>query len=90
MAVEEVFREAFTSLEVNDDFSEAVLRMRDGSQLCFCHRVGQRWAKAVGAGLADQMLPLIALFRLNARHLDVGFHDGSRWEARFGDSRQAR
>jgi hypothetical protein len=29
------------------------------------------------------VLPLIALFRLNAKHLDLRFHDGSRWEARF-------
>jgi hypothetical protein len=93
MTAEEIFRGSFVSLEVNADFTEAVLRMRDGSRLCFCHRVGQRWAKAVavgGADLAGQLLPLIALFRLNAWHLDVQFHDGSRWEARFGDSGQAR
>jgi len=93
MTAEEVFRGSFVSLEVNADFSEAVLRMRDGSRLCFCHRVGQRWAKAVAAGgadLAGQLLPLIALFRLNARHLDVQFQDGSRWEARFGGPGQAR
>ena len=64
--------------------------MADGSRLCFCHRVGERWAKALPAaasgerpGLADQVLQRIALFRLNAKHLDVQFHDGSRWEARF-------
>ena len=59
--------------------------MRDDSRLCFCHRVGERRAKAEGAegGLAGRMLPLIALFRLNARHLDVQFGDGTRWEMRF-------
>jgi hypothetical protein len=93
MTAEEVFRGSFVSLEVNADFTEAVLRMRDGSRLSFCHRVGQRWAKAAAAGEADLaglLLPLIALFRLNARHLDVQFHDGCRWEARFSDSGQAR
>jgi hypothetical protein len=93
MTAEEVFRGSFVSVEVNGDFTEAVLTMHDGSRLCFCHRVGERWARSVGAGknageggLAGQMLPLIATFRLNARHLDVRFHDGGRWEARFGDS----
>src|SRR5262245_41577123 len=90
VTAEEVLRGAFASLEVNGDFSVAALAMKDGSRLCFCHRVGERWAKAVGAGeakdnpgLAGRVLPLIALFRLNAKHLDVRFHDGSRWEARF-------
>jgi hypothetical protein len=93
MTAEEVLRGSFASLEVNGDFTEAVLAMRDRTRLCFCHRVGERWAKAVGAadagedaGLAGQVLPLIALFRLNAKHLDVQFNDGSRWEARFRDS----
>jgi hypothetical protein len=89
----DVFRESFVSLEVNGEFTEAVVGMRDGSRLCFCHRVGERWAKAVGDGeaaLAGRVLPLIALFRLNARHLDVHFHDGSRWEAPFGDPGKAR
>jgi hypothetical protein len=87
----ELLRQSFVSLEVNGDFSEAALRMSDGSRLCFCHRVGERWAKAVsaaetqnGPGLADQVLERIALFRLNAKHLDVQFQDGSRWEARLG------
>jgi hypothetical protein len=86
MTAEEAFRGSFVSLEVNEDFSEAVLSMRDGSRLCFCHRVGERWARAMGpgeGGLAGQMLTLIALFRLNAKHLDLQFHDGSHWEARF-------
>ena len=83
-------RSAFVSVEVNGDFSEAVLVMRDGSRLCFCHRVGERWAKAedaAGSGeegtLAGAVLAGMALFRLNAKHLDIQFVDGSRWEARF-------
>lgn len=89
MGAEELLRESFVSVEVNEEFSEAVLLMRDGSRLCFCHRVGERWAKAVNAagasdaGLAGRVLPLIALFRLNAKHLDVQFADGIRWEAQF-------
>ncbi len=90
MTHEDLLRRAFVALEVNDDFSEAVLRMQDGSRLCFCHRVGERWAKAAGADPANdaataagEVLALIRLFRLNGKHLDIQFADGSRWEARF-------
>ena len=91
MTAGEVLRGAFVSLEVSEDFSEAVLLLRDGSRLRFRHRVGERWVKAVDvpeAGgettFAVQVLSLIGLFRLNAKHLDVQFQDGSRWEERFG------
>ena len=97
MTAGEVLRGAFVSLDVNEDFSEAVLLLRDGSRLCFRHRVGERWAKAVGAaeavdegGLAGRVLALIGMFRLNAKHLDVQFQDGSCWEARFGGWKQVR
>ena len=83
----ELLRTSLVALEVNEEFTEAVLRMHDGSRLCFCHRVGERWAQAVspdGAPLADAVLCRIALFRLNARHLDLHFADDSRWESPFG------
>ena len=90
MSGEELLRTSFAAVEVNSDFSEAVVTMRDGSRLCFCHRVGERWAKAVGPagaesepGLAGQVLAGIALFRLNAKHLEVTFSDGGRWEKRY-------
>jgi hypothetical protein len=89
MSQDESLRQAFLTLEVNETFTEAVLVLRDRSRLCFCHRVGERWARAEGpdgagaAGLAGQVLAGMALFRLNAKHLDVQFADGSRWEARF-------
>jgi hypothetical protein len=83
-------RTAVVSLETNTDFSEAVLLLRDNSRLCFCHRVGQRWAKAVGpsgaetdGGLAEVVLADIALFRLNGKHLEIQFEDGSCWEKPF-------
>jgi hypothetical protein len=93
MSAVDLLRSSFVSLEVSADFSEAVLSMRDESRLSFCHRVGERWAKADGSGddtLAGRVLARIALFRLNARHLDVQLDDGSRWEAPFGDARKAR
>ena len=97
MTAGEVLRGAFVSLEVNEEFSEAVLLLRDGSRLCFRHRVGERWVRAIdvpeaagGNTFAGQVLSLIGLFRLNAKHLDVRFQDGSCWEARFGGWKQAR
>jgi hypothetical protein len=77
-------RDGLASVEVNDTFSEAVVVMSDGSRLCFCHRVGERWASADGGGRAADVLAMIQLFRLNGKHLDIAFEDGSRWEARFG------
>ncbi len=87
MTAAEQLKEAVTSAQVNEDFTEAVLRLSDGSRLCFCHRVDQRWAKAVGpegaesqAGLAGEILSSIQQFRLNAKHLDIFFQDASRWD----------
>jgi hypothetical protein len=86
----EQLRDAFLSLEVNSTYSEAVLLLSDQTRLCFCHKVGERWAKSVGpvhaeqdAGRAGEILASIALFRLNAKHLDIQFSDGSRWERKF-------
>ena len=83
MTTEELLRGAFVGLEVNDDFSEAVLCLADGGRLRFCHRVGERWAKAEGP-VAEQVLAAVVGFRLNGKHLDIRFTDGSRWEAWFG------
>jgi len=97
MTAEEFLRESFVALEVDGQHTEAVLEMRDGSRLHFRHRVGERraWVVQAGgsegdAGLAGQVLARIALFRLNARHLDIQLADGSRWEARFGDAGTVR
>ena len=91
MTGEQWLRDSLQGYDVNNDFTEAVLSLRDQTRLSFCHRVGERWAKAVGPGGADaqasmagQVLARIKLFRLNAKHLDVQFADGSRWEAAFG------
>jgi hypothetical protein len=78
----EMLQQAFASLEVDSAHTEAVLLLRDGSRLCFCHRVGERWAKA-GGPTAEQVLARMALFRLNAKHLVVQFDDGSEWEERL-------
>jgi hypothetical protein len=90
MSGAELLRQALSGVEVNPEFTEAVLTLTDGSRLVFRHRVGERWARAVGPdggerelGGAGEVLALIARFRLNAKHLEVEFSGGDRWEARF-------
>ena len=87
MTSAETLRRGLVAVEANDQFSEAVLRLDDRTRLCFCHRVDERWAKAVGAeqsesegGLAEVLLAGIQMFRLNSKHLDIQFEDGSRWD----------
>ena len=84
---EETLRRALWTVEADEIFTEAVMRFHDNSRLCFCHRVGERWAKAVGpegredeAGQAGELLSEMTMFRLNAKHLDIQFADGSRWD----------
>jgi hypothetical protein len=80
-------RTSFTSIEVNGTFTEAVVTLTDGSRLCFRHRVDERSVQCQSggssAGIAGDLLPAIATFRLNAKHLDIRFADGSTWEAAF-------
>jgi len=87
MSDAEALQDALQSAEVNEEVTEAVLQLKDESRLGFCHRVNERWAKAVGpvgaeseAGLAGEILSAIQQFRLNAKHLDILFQDGSRWD----------
>ena len=75
----------FVSIETNGLFTEAVINLRDNSRLCFCHRVDERWTKAFGRdddseGFSHELLRAIETFRLNAKHLEVFFDDGSCWE----------
>jgi hypothetical protein len=90
MSATEDLDQTFVSIEVNHGCTEAVLLLADQTRLCFSHKVGERWAKAVGpegteeqGGQAAEILAAIALFRLNAKHLDISFADGSRWEKKF-------
>ena len=87
MTSEETLRRALLTVEADENFTEAVMCFRDDSRLCFCHRVGERWVKAVvpgqredKTGLAGELLSAITMFRLNAKHLDIQFADDSRWD----------
>ncbi len=84
---EETLRRELLTVKANENFTEAVMQFRDNSRLCFCHRVGERWAKAVGpeqreteAGQAGELLSSVSMFKLNAKHLDIQFEDGSCWD----------
>ncbi len=84
---EEVLRDSFVSIKTDARFTEAVVTLRDESLLCFCHRVGERWAKAVRpegneGGCSQELLDAIRMFRLNAKLLEILFNDGSCWEWR--------
>ena len=87
MTREQTLRASLDSVEADAAFTEAVMRFRDGSRLYFCHKVGERWMKAVGVdgrvedtGTAGETLAAVTMFRLNAKHLDIAFIDGSRWD----------
>ncbi|MCZ7648971.1 MAG: hypothetical protein M5U26_27560 [Planctomycetota bacterium] len=80
-------RGAFVAWKANADFSEAAVLLADGTRLFFRHRLRERKAFAAGPdgrerelGEAGALLQRIAIFRLNAKHLDVTFRDESRWE----------
>ena len=92
MTSAEILQSEVLNAVANETFTEAVLSLKDGSRLCFCHRVGERWAKAVGpdqheeaTGLAGELLAAVTMFRLNAKHLDIQFDDGSRWDEAVQD-----
>jgi hypothetical protein len=78
------FRQAFAGVETSADFSTASVRLNDDSCLHFCHRVAERSVKAEPeCGQAASCLKHIVRFRLNGKHLEILFGDGSRWELRF-------
>ncbi len=74
----------------NQLVSEVRLELNDGSRLAFRHTVEERWVRAFApprlahgeTGIADFLLSQITQFRLNAKHLDITFADGSRFDAR--------
>ena len=83
--MKELLQTSFVSIETDARYTEAAVRFHDDSILYFCHRVGERWAKGVGpdgvtGGRSQELLGAIESFRLNAKHLEILFDDGSRWE----------
>ena len=78
-------REQATRYEVNEAFNRADLYFVDGSHLQFEHTSrSNRWARAsAGQSMADWFGQLLQSFRLNAKHLQLFFEDGS--DAEFFD-----
>jgi len=67
---------------VNSAFSRGMLDFNDGSYLQFEHTSrSNRWARASAeATIADEVCRSIQQFRLNAKHLQLFFEDGSNAE----------
>jgi len=68
-----------TRYVANGAFSQAVLFFADGSYLQVEHTgIDTRWAKASAQpSMADTICQAMRLFRLNAKHLQLYFTDGS-------------
>jgi len=64
---------------VNPAFTQATLDFTDGSHLQFEHTSrSNRWARASAAStMADEICRSMRQFRLNAKHLQLFFEDGS-------------
>ena len=67
---------------VNAAFNRATLDFNDGSSLRFEHTSrSNRWARASSEStIADEVCRSIYQFRLNAKHLQVFFEDGTNAE----------
>ena len=75
----EVARKQVQKYVVNSAFNQAVLLFVDGSSLQFEHTSREnRWAKpSADATMAGQICQALYQFRLNAKHLQLFFQDGS-------------
>ena len=71
-----------TRYAVNPGFNRGLLEFTDGSYLQFEHTSrSNRWARAsADATIADEVGRSIRQFRLNAKHLQLFFEDGSNAE----------
>jgi hypothetical protein len=69
----------FVRYEVNPAFTHATLHFDDGSYIEFEHTSRtNRWARAsADRTAADDVCKAIYQFRLNAKHLQLFFEDGS-------------
>ena len=75
----EFAKEQATQYIVNAAFNKAVLHFADGSYLQFEHTSrSNRWARAsADSTIGDRICRSLANFRLNAKHLQLFFEDGS-------------
>jgi len=75
----ELTKNNVTRYMVNAEFNEAALFFKDGSSLRFEHTSrSNRWARPSADGtMADTICRALRQFRLNAKHLQLFFEDGS-------------
>ena len=85
----EFMRQAVTRYIHNAEFNEAALYFIDGSFLQFVHKgLNERWARpSTDDTVAGQVCRSLRLFRLNAKHLQLFFEDGSDVEFFSGEPR---
>jgi len=71
----------------NQAFTTATLQFLDGSEIHFEHSSrSNRWARASQPGtVADEVCRSLRQFRLNAKHLQLFFEDGSDAEFMIGE-----
>ena len=88
MLLADFAREQATGWVANRQFNRAVLTFQDSSYLQFEHSSrSNRWAKASNSGTtADRVCLALAQFRLNAKHLELFFEDGSQAEFHPADA----
>ena len=72
-------KENATRYIANPGFTEAAVFFKDGSHLTFMHSSrSNRWARPSSDGTtADSVCRAMTQFRLNAKHLQLFFEDGS-------------
>jgi hypothetical protein len=75
----DVVRSEAVRYDADSEFKRAALFFRDGSFIEFEHSSRDtRWARASADGtMADQICRSIRIFRLNAKHLQLFFEDGT-------------
>jgi len=82
--ISDFMKEQATRYVANARFTQAAVFFKDGSHLTFEHTSREnRWARPSTDGTtADAVCRAITQFRLNAKHLQLFFEDGS--DVEFG------
>lgn len=90
MTLAETARKDAVRYTANGEFKRAALFFRDDSFIEFEHSSrDNRWARASADGtMADKVCQSIRQFRLNAKHLQLFFEDGSNVEFFLNDERR--
>jgi hypothetical protein len=89
MTLEEFTRENARASVANRNFTRAILTFTDGSHIHFEHSSrDNRWARASAEGTTAESICIgLSQFRLNRRHLQLFFQDGS--DVEFQPSEEA-